>query len=101
MEKFIPKKEHEVVLTARELINTDISKMSELEFKAMIIRIVAGLEDSTKDTVESLPIEIKELKSNQANIKNTRAEMQSKVKAIKTRKVMDCRGRLREHSHLL
>ena len=44
MEKFTSKKEHEVVLTARDLINADINKMSELEFKTMIINIVVGLE---------------------------------------------------------
>ena len=32
-------------MTARDLINTDvISKMSELEFRVMIIRILAGVE---------------------------------------------------------
>ena len=38
------KKEQEAVLTARDLIHMDISKMSELEFKIMIIKILAGLE---------------------------------------------------------
>ena len=75
--------------------------MSELEFKTMIIRIVAGLEKSTKDTRESLAVEIKELKPNQANIKNTMTEMQSQVETIKTRKVMDQRGRIRKLSNLL
>ena len=43
---------------ARDLVNADISKMSELEFKTMIIRILAGLEKSIKDTRESLSVEI-------------------------------------------
>ena len=37
------KKEHEET-TARDLTNTDTSKMSELEFRVMIIRILAGVE---------------------------------------------------------
>jgi len=35
------KKEQEVVLTARDFINMDISKMSELVFKTTIIKILA------------------------------------------------------------
>jgi len=48
---------------ARDLINTNISKMSELEYKKTILRILAGLEKSIEDTRESLITEIKELKS--------------------------------------
>jgi len=43
----------------------DINKMSEVEFRITIIKILAGLEKSTEDTRESLSGEIKELKSNQ------------------------------------
>ena len=53
------KKEQEAVLTARDLINMDISKMSELEFRTMIIKILAGLEKSIENTRESLPGELK------------------------------------------
>ena len=38
-----PRKEWEE-MTASDLISADISKMSELEFKALIIRILAGVE---------------------------------------------------------
>ena len=47
-EKFTQKKEQEVELMARDIIITDISKMSELEFKTMIIKIVAGLEKESR-----------------------------------------------------
>ena len=53
----------------------DISEVSKVEFK-MIMKILAGLEKSIEDTRESLTIEIKELKSNQAKIKNAITEMQ-------------------------
>ena len=43
------KKEQETLLTARDLINSIISKMSELEFKTMIIRILAGLKKHRRD----------------------------------------------------
>ena len=77
------KKKQGVVLTARDLINMDISKMCELQFKTAIIEILAGFEKSMEDTRESLPIEIKQLKSSQAEIKNTVTEIQSQVEAIK------------------
>jgi len=46
------KKEQEAVLTARDLINTDASKMSELEFRMTIMKILAWLEKSMEDTKE-------------------------------------------------
>ena len=45
-------------MTARDLINTDTSKMSEPEFRITIIRIIAGVEKS----IESLSVEIKKKK---------------------------------------
>ena len=38
---------------------------------------------------------MKELKSSQANVQNAITEMQYQVEALKTRKVMDHKGRLR------
>ena len=76
MKDSLQKKEQEE-MTARDLLNTDISKMSEPEFRIMIIRILAGVEKSIEDTRESLSTEIKELKSSQAKIKNVVTEMQS------------------------
>ena len=70
------KREQEAVLTARNLVSMDISKISELEFRIMIIKIVAGLEKSIEDTIESLSGEIKELKSNQIEIKKAINKMQ-------------------------
>jgi len=43
MEK-LTQREQEAVLTARDLISMDLSKMSELEFSVTIIKILAGLE---------------------------------------------------------
>lgn len=56
----------------------DISKISELEFRIMIIRLLAGLTKRIKDTRESLSAEIK---SNQVEIKNALTEMQSNMDA--------------------
>ena len=51
------KKEHEET-TARDLTNTDTSKMSEPEFRITIISILTAVENR----LESLPAEIKEVK---------------------------------------
>ena len=60
-------------MTARDLINTATSKMSEPEFRITIIRLLAGVEKSIK----SLSKDIKEVKSSQDEIKNAITEMQS------------------------
>ena len=45
-------------MTARDLTNTDTSKMSEPEFRIMIIRILAGIENR----LECLSAEVREVK---------------------------------------
>ena len=62
-------REQEVLLTVRDLISMDISKMTELELGITTMKILAGLEQSTKDTGESLSAEIKEQKYYQVEIK--------------------------------
>ena len=53
MEKFTPK-EKEVVLTAKDLISMNISKMSELEFKTMVIKDTpAGFGKKVQKTLEN------------------------------------------------
>ena len=59
------KKEQEQ-MTAKGLINTDISKLSELEFRTTKIGILARVENSA----EFLSVQIKEIKSSQDKIKN-------------------------------
>ena len=68
------KKEQEEV-TVGELIKIDISNMLETEFKTTIIRILAELEKSIKETRDTLITEIKDLKTNQATIKNPVTKM--------------------------
>ena len=80
-----PQKREQEEIKARDLINSGISKMSELEFKAAIRGILAGFEKSIEDTRESLSAEIKELKSSQAEIKNAITKMQTQMRAIKMR----------------
>ena len=39
-----PQKKEQEEMTAKGLINTDISKMSDVEFRTMIIKTLAGVE---------------------------------------------------------
>ena len=74
------KKEHEET-TARDLTNTDTSKMSEPEFRITTIRIPATVENR----LESLSSEIKEVKNSQNEIKNVITELQSSMDAVVAR----------------
>ena len=44
-------------MTVRDLSETDLSNMSDREFKAMIIRILNGLEKRVEDTSETYHID--------------------------------------------
>ena len=59
-----PQKKEQEEMTAKVLINTDISKMSKLEFRTTIIKL-ARVEKSIK----SLSVEVKEIKFGQDKIK--------------------------------
>ena len=75
------KKEHEET-TARDLTNTDTSKMSKPEFRIMVLRIPAGV----KNRLESLSTEIKEVKNSQNEIKNAMTKLQSRMDAAAARR---------------
>ena len=73
-------KEHEET-TPRDLTNMDTSKMSELEFRIMIIRILPGV----KNRLESFSRDIKEVKASQDDIKNAIPELPSRMDAMVAR----------------
>ena len=75
---------------ARDLINTDTNKISEPEFKIIIIRILVGLEKSIEDTRESLNAEIKEPKTSQAEIKKC-YNKEAKPKSTMTMRMVEAR----------
>ena len=49
-------------MTDKELIKTDLSNITEQEFRVIVIKLIAVLEKSTEDSTESIAAEIKELK---------------------------------------
>ena len=53
MQEFIPK-ERKRKVTARDLIETDISNMFDLDLKATIIRVPPGLEKSIEDIRDTI-----------------------------------------------
>ena len=59
------------------MLKTDISNISEQEFRTTVIRILVGLERSIEDTRETLAAEIRDLKTTQAKIKYDITEMQN------------------------
>ena len=76
-----PQKKEQEETTARDLINTDTSKMSEPEIRITIIRILAGIENE----LESLSVEIKEVKASQDETENAITELQSPMDAMVAR----------------
>ena len=62
---------------ARGLIKMVMKNTPDSEFKATIIRILAGLEKSMEDNRQSLTTEIKEFKTTQAEMKNAITKIQN------------------------
>lgn len=55
------KEQAKVTVTTRDIIKTDISNIPDPEIKAMILRILTGLEKNKEDFRETPAAEIKEL----------------------------------------
>ena len=47
------------VVTANKPVNNDLSNVTEIEFKIIVIKSIAGLEKSIEDSRESITTEIK------------------------------------------
>ena len=80
-----PQKKLQEVATANKLIKTDLSNITEQEFRLIVIKLIAGLENSIKDSRESLATEIKGLRNSQEEIKSVINELQSKMETTTVR----------------
>ena len=78
MEEFPSKKVQEIT-TANELIKNDLNNITESEFKIIVIKLIAGLENSIKDSRESIATEIRGLRNSQEELKNPINELQNKI----------------------
>ena len=80
-----PQKNLQEIATANELIKNDLNNITESEFRIIVIKLIAGLENSIKDSRESLAIEIKGLRNSQEELKNVINEKQNKMEMTTAR----------------
>ena len=80
------RKDNESVASATELMNMDITKLSEMEFRVTMVKIMCRLEKSINENVneniESLRVE---MRANLGEIKNSASQIQSKLEALTAR----------------
>ena len=74
-----PQKNVQERTTANELIKNDLNNITEREFRIIVIKLIAELENSIKDSRESLATEIKGLRNSQEELKNAINEPQNEM----------------------
>ena len=70
-----PQKNVQEITTANELIKNDLNNITESEFRIIVIKLITGLENSIKDSRESLATEIEGLRNSQEELKNAINEL--------------------------
>ena len=80
------RKDNESVASATELMDMDITKLSEMEFRVTMVKMMCRLEKNINENInkniESLRVE---MRANLAEIKNALNQMQSKLDALTAR----------------
>ena len=74
-----PQKKLQEEPTANELIKNDLSNIAENEFKIIVIRLIAGLDNNIEDSQESIATEIKGLRNSKEELKNVINDLQNKM----------------------
>ena len=64
-----PQKNIPEITTANELIKNDLNNITESEFRVIVIKLIVGLENSIKDSRESIATEIKGLRNSHEELK--------------------------------
>ena len=72
-------------MTANEFIKTDLSNITEQEFRIIVIKFIAGLENSIEDSRDSIATEIKGLRNSQEELKNAINELKNKMETTTAR----------------
>ena len=67
-------------MTANELIKNNLNNITESAFRIIVIKLIAGLENSIEDIRESIATEIKGLRNSQEQLKNVINELQNKIR---------------------
>ncbi|KAF0877292.1 LORF1 protein, partial [Crocuta crocuta] len=75
-----PLKKFQEEMTAKELLKTDISNITEQEFRTIVIKLINGLEKGMEDIREAIATKTMELK-NSDEFKNTINEVHNKMEA--------------------
>ena len=78
-QKNSPQKNLQDITTANKLIKNDLNNITESEFRIIVIKLIVGLENSIKDSRESLATKIKGLRNRQEELKNAINELQNKM----------------------
>ena len=68
-----------------KLIKNDLNNITESEFRTIVIKLITGLENSIKDSRESIATEIKGLRNSQEELKNAINELQNKMEMTTAR----------------
>ena len=76
-----PQKKLQEVVKANELIKNNLNNIRESEFRIIVIKLIAGLENSIEDSRESIATEIKGLRNSREKLKNAINEVQNKMEA--------------------
>ena len=79
------RKDNESVASATELMDMDITKLSETEFRGTMVkmcRLEKSINKNVNENIESLRVE---MRANMAEIKNSMSQMQSKLEALMAR----------------
>ncbi|KAF0887368.1 LORF1 protein, partial [Crocuta crocuta] len=79
--KTSPLKKFQEEMTAKELLKTDISNITEQEFRTTVIKLIAGLEKGMEDIRETIATKTMELKNSCDELKNAINEMHNKMEA--------------------
>ena len=77
-QKNSPQKKYQEEVTAKELIEIDISNITEQELRITVIKLITGFEKCIEDSRESIATDIKGLKHSRNECKNAINEVQIK-----------------------
>ena len=64
---------------------TDLCSLTDLEFKREIVKILKELREDMNNNADSLRKELENIRISQEKLENSFAEIQTKLRAVKTR----------------
>ena len=81
------------VAPANELINNDLSNITEQEFRIIVIKLITWLEQRIEESRESIATEIKGLRNSHEELNNAINEVQNKMEVV-TARIEEAEGRM-------